>query len=51
MSEPTDNLIQRVHGKPKRLTQLADEYRPTMDAEVLHDWAQEVVAALRRTDR
>jgi hypothetical protein len=28
------------------LFKLAHEYRPTMDAEVLHDWAMEVVSAV-----
>lgn len=29
-----------------RLTKLAEEYRPTMDGEVLHAWAQDVRKAI-----
>ena len=34
----------------ERVTRLVKEYRPTMDAEVLHSWAQDVVAALAAMD-
>ena len=32
------------------VARLVKEYRPTMDAEVLHSWAQDVVAALAAMD-
>lgn len=36
---------------PERLIKLAKEYRPTMDCEVLHSWATDVVAALDEAQR
>ncbi|QSM04722.1 hypothetical protein PROPHIGD54-2_144 [Mycobacterium phage prophiGD54-2] len=33
-----------------RLVKLADEYRPTMDQDVLHSWAKDVVQAIRQSE-
>lgn len=38
-------------GAKAHLVNLADEYRPTMDGEVLHSWAKEVVTAIRESDK
>lgn len=35
----------------RTLEDLAKEYRPTMNAELLHSWAQDVVARLKGTAR
>lgn len=34
-------------GDAVLLSKLRDEYRPTMDTDILHSWAQDVVAALQ----
>lgn len=33
-----------------RLAKLSDEYRTTMDGEVLHSWAKDVVRLIRESD-
>ena len=37
-------------ARDESVARLVKEYRPTMDAEVLHGWAQDVVAALAALD-
>lgn len=44
------HLARPSQAGDERVARLVKEYRPTMDAEVLHSWAQDVVAALAAMD-
>ena len=44
------NLARPSQAGDERVARLVKEYRPTMDAEVLHSWARDVVAALAAMD-
>lgn len=44
------DLARPSQAGDERVARLVKEYRPTMDAEVLHSWAQDVVAALAAMD-
>ena len=45
-----DRFSRPSQARNERVARLVKEYRPTMDAEVLHSWARDVVAALAAMD-
>lgn len=47
MTNILDDLIGTPQTPRDHMIKLADEYRATMDKDVLHSWAEETVAAMK----